>query len=54
MGKTPGGEALGGGSSKSKSKKKRKSYKSYHPEIGKTRKHHSHDDHKRVSFVHQA
>ena len=54
MGPLPGGEALGGGSSKSKSKKKRKSYKSYHPEIGKTRKHHSHDDHKRVSFVHQA
>lgn len=46
--------AGGSSSSKSKSKKKRKSYKSYHPEIGKTRKHHSHDDHKRVSFVHQA
>jgi DNA repair exonuclease SbcCD ATPase subunit len=43
-----------GGSSSSSSKKNRKSHKSYHPGIGKTRKHHSHDDHKRVSFVHQA
>lgn len=42
------------GGSSSSSKKNRKSYKSYHPEIGKTRKHHSHDEHKRVSFVHQA
>jgi hypothetical protein len=49
------GNFTGGSSStKSKSKKKHRSYKSYHPEIGKTRKHHSHDDHKRVSFVHQA
>jgi hypothetical protein len=43
---------VGGSSS---SKKNRKSYKSYHPGIGKTRKHHhSHAEPKRVSFVHQA
>ena len=42
---------VGGSSS---SKKNRKSYKSYHPGIGKTRKHHSHSEPKRVSFVHQA
>jgi phage host-nuclease inhibitor protein Gam len=42
----------GGGSSTSK--KNRKSHKSYHPGIGKTRKHHSHSEPKRVSFVHQA
>ena len=41
-----------GGSSASK--KNRKSHKSYHPGIGKTRKHHSHAEPKRVSFVHQA
>jgi len=41
---------LGGGSS-STSKKNRKSHKSYHPDIGKTRKHH-HSRHKKVSFVH--
>jgi hypothetical protein len=41
-----------GGSSASK--KNRKSHKSYHPGIGKTRKHHSHSEPKRVSFVHQA
>lgn len=45
---------LGGGSSSSSSKKNRKSHKSYHPDIGKTRKHHYNADHKRVSFVHQA
>lgn len=44
----------GGGSSSSYSKKNRKSHKSYHPGIGKTRKHHSHSEPKRVSFVHQA
>jgi hypothetical protein len=44
----------GGGSSSSSSKKNRKSHKSYHPDIGKTRKHHYNADHKRVSFVHQA
>lgn len=44
----------GGGSSSSYSKKNRKSHKSYHPCIGKTRKHHSHSEPKRVSFVHQA
>lgn len=44
-----------GGSSSSTSKKNRKSYKSYHPGIGKTRKHYnSHDEPKRVSFIHQA
>ena len=42
----------GGGSSASK--KNRKSHKSYHPGIGKTRKHHSHSEPKRVSFVHQS
>jgi hypothetical protein len=41
-----------GGSSSSK--KNRKSHKSYHPKIGKTRKHHSHSEPKRISFVHQA
>jgi hypothetical protein len=41
-----------GGSSSSK--KNRKSHKSYHPGIGKTRKHHSHSEPKRISFVHQA
>jgi hypothetical protein len=41
-------------SSSSSSKKNRKSHKSYHPEIGKTRKHHSNAEPKRVSFVHQA
>jgi len=44
----------GGSSSSSSSKKNRKSHKSYHPDIGKTRKHHSHYEPKRVSFVHQA
>jgi len=45
----------GGGSSSSSSKKNRKSHKSYHPDIGKTRKHsNSHDEPKRVSFVHHA
>jgi hypothetical protein len=44
----------GGSSSSSSSKKNRKSHKSYHPDIGKTRKHHSHTEPKRVSFVHQA
>ena len=46
----------GGGTSSSsaKSKKNRKSHKSYHPGIGKTRKHHSHSEPKRISFVHQA
>lgn len=48
---TPSG---GGSSSSSSSKKNRKSHKSYHPDIGKTRKHHYNADHKRVSFVHQA
>jgi hypothetical protein len=44
-----------GGSSSSTSKKNRKSHKSYHPGIGKTRKHsNSHDEPKRVSFVHHA
>ena len=43
-------ENIAGGSS-SKSKKSRKSHKSYHPDIGKTRKHH-HSHHKKVSFVH--
>jgi hypothetical protein len=44
-----------GGGSSSSSKKNRKSHKSYHPGIGKTRKHHhSHSEPKRVSFVHQA
>ena len=43
-----------GSSSSSTSKKNRKSYKSYHPGIGKTRKHHSHSEPKRVSFIHQA
>ena len=43
-----------GGSSYSSSKKNRKSHKSYHPSIGKTRKHHSNAEPKRVSFVHQA
>lgn len=48
-------DAVGGSSSSSaKSKKNRKSYKSYHPGIGKTRKHHSHSEPKRISFVHQA
>jgi len=43
------------GGSSSSSKKNRKSHKSYHPGIGKTRKHHhSHSEPKRVSFVHQA
>jgi hypothetical protein len=47
-------DSLVGGSSSS-SKKNRKSHKSYHPGIGKTRKHHhSHSEPKRVSFVHQA
>ena len=46
-----GKQKLEGGSA---SKKNRKSYKSYHPGIGKTRKHHSHSEPKRVSFVHQA
>ena len=41
-------------SSSAKSKKNRKSYKSYHPGIGKTRKHHSNSEPKRVSFIHQA
>jgi len=50
-----GYDAVGGSSSSSaKSKKNRKSHKSYHPGIGKTRKHHSHSEPKRVSFVHQA
>jgi len=44
-------EVVGGSSS---SKKNRKSHKSYHPGIGKTRKHHSHSEPKRISFVHQA
>jgi len=39
------------GGSSSTSKKNRKSHKSYHPDIGKTRKHH-HTRHKKVSFVH--
>uniref|UniRef100_A0A6C0EY89 Uncharacterized protein n=1 Tax=viral metagenome TaxID=1070528 RepID=A0A6C0EY89_9ZZZZ len=39
------------GGSSSTSKKNRKSHKSYHPDIGKTRKHH-HSRHKKVSFVH--
>ena len=43
-----------GSSSSAKSKKNRKSHKSYHPGIGKTRKHHSHSEPKRVSFIHQA
>jgi hypothetical protein len=43
------GEWFGGSSSTSK--KNRKSHKSYHPDIGKTRKHH-HTRHKKVSFVH--
>jgi hypothetical protein len=42
------------GGSSSSSKKNRKSHKSYHPGIGKTRKHHSHSEPKRISFVHQA
>ena len=52
----PGSSEHGGGgsSSSSSSKKNRKSHKSYHPDIGKTRKHHYNADHKRVSFVHQA
>ena len=42
----------GGGSfSSSMSKKNRKSHKSYHPGIGKTKKHH-HGHHKKISFVH--
>jgi hypothetical protein len=41
----------GGSSSSSKSKKNRKSHKSYHPDIGKTRKHH-HIHHNKISFVH--
>ena len=44
-------EVVGGSSS---SKKNRKSHKSYHHGIGKTRKHHSHSEPKRISFVHQA
>ena len=48
------GTQVGGSSSSSSSKKNRKSHKSYHPDIGKTRKHHYNADHKRVSFVHQA
>lgn len=44
----------GKGSGSSSSKKNRKSYKSYHPGIGKTRKHHSHSEPKRISFVHPA
>ena len=43
-------EDMVGGSS-SKSKKNRKSHKSYHPDIGKTKKHH-HRHHKKISFVH--
>ena len=39
------------GGSSSKSKKSRKSHKSYHPGIGKTKKHH-HGHHKKISFVH--
>ena len=39
------------GGSSSKSKKNRKSHKSYHPDIGKTKKHH-HRRHKKISFVH--
>jgi hypothetical protein len=39
------------GGSSSKSKKNRKSHKSYHPDIGKTKKHH-HRHHKKISFVH--
>ena len=39
------------GGSSSKSKKNRKSHKSYHPDIGKTKKHH-HSHHKKVSFIH--
>jgi hypothetical protein len=39
------------GGSSSKSKKNRKSHKSYHPDIGKTKKHH-HSHHKKISFVH--
>ena len=50
----PSGTQVGGSSSSSSSKKNRKSHKSYHPDIGKTRKHHYNADHKRVSFVHQA
>ena len=42
-------DAVGGSSSKSK--KNRKSHKSYHPDIGKTKKHH-HSHHKKISFVH--
>ena len=42
----------GGGSfSSSMSKKNRKSHKSYHPGIGKTKKHH-HGHHNKISFVH--
>ena len=41
----------GGSSSSSVSKKSRKSHKSYHPGIGKTKKHH-HSHHKKISFVH--
>jgi hypothetical protein len=47
-------EDFSGGRSSSSSKKNRKSHKSYHPGIGKTRKHHSHSEPKRISFVHQA
>jgi len=47
-------DGLDGGRSSSSSKKNRKSHKSYHPGIGKTRKHHSHSEPKRISFVHQA
>ena len=39
------------GGSSSKSKKSRKSHKSYHPGIGKTKKHH-HGHHKKISFFH--
>ena len=39
------------GGSSSTSKKNRKSHKSYHPDIGKTKKHHRRR-HKKISFVH--
>lgn len=48
LAETPGASKQGGSSSK----KNRKSHKSYRPIIGKTRKHHSRADPKKISFVH--
>jgi hypothetical protein len=47
----PPKDIQGGSFSSSMSKKNRKSHKSYHPGIGKTKKHH-HSHHKKISFVH--